>query len=199
MDIFFQLALCLKFLHSKGIAHRDIKRENIIYNYTSHGGQERSDIGQRPQERSDIGQRPQERSDTTGQAKIIDFGLAIDFSINPGSAQLLSGTGIYLSPDYIKAVIKKNVTFPVLEQQDYWALCVLLYYLLYNKPPFEAIDRQSLIHDILDREHMYSPIASEDGTPSFYLDQLFSGKNNNVYECVTSIIDYYKKIISMLP
>jgi serine/threonine protein kinase len=76
---FIQLLRVLKFLHSKGIIHRDLKLENLIRSQP--GAQVDSDI------------------------KLIDFGMA-KFASEPETEESVIGTPLYVSPEILMAASK---------------------------------------------------------------------------------------------
>jgi len=155
LSVFTQVAECITIMHRRGIAHRDIKLENILYNQE------------------------------TGIAKLIDFGLAIDPKINPQTIDVLSGTSLYMSPLYLNAYELVRINMKVLYYQDYWALCVLLYELLYNKPPFLSDSREEIFSMILNRRETYVSIGET--PPTSVLNELFSGKTDDVIMTVDKL------------
>ena len=121
----------LSYLHSRGIAHRDIKLENILLSNSSH-------------DMSDV--------------KIIDMGLAkkvSGFNATPGGAiDTLCGTPFYIAPELIKTTLMKaaGITPPddmarfVGTPADMWSCGVILYSLLSGYLPFDTDGKESMIH-----------------------------------------------------
>jgi serine/threonine protein kinase len=95
----------LKYLHSQGIIHRDIKPQNIL-----------------------LGRDKQNKL----IAKIADFGISKAADANQASASLLLGTIEYMAPEQFnpeKYGINKKVGYNV----DIWAFGATAYYLLTNE------------------------------------------------------------------
>jgi serine/threonine protein kinase/Tfp pilus assembly protein PilF len=83
---------------------------------------------------------------TDGQAKILDFGLAI----SPGATRVtrigtMLGTIAYMSPEQAQARAVDRRT-------DIWSTGVMLYEMVTGKPPFQADHEQATIHLILNEE-----------------------------------------------
>ena len=92
----------LKYLHSEGIIHRDIKPQNIL-----------------------LGRDKQNRL----VAKIADFGISKSADSNQASASILLGTIEYMAPEQFNPErygINKKISYNV----DTWAFGVTAYYLL---------------------------------------------------------------------
>lgn len=92
----------LKYLHSEGIIHRDIKPQNIL-----------------------LGRDKQNRL----VAKIADFGISKNADSNQASASILLGTIEYMAPEQFNPErygINKKISYNV----DIWAFGVTAYYLL---------------------------------------------------------------------
>lgn len=92
----------LKYLHSEGIIHRDIKPQNIL-----------------------LGRDKQNRL----VAKIADFGISKSADSNQASASILLGTIEYMAPEQFNPErygINKKISYNV----DTWAFGVSAYYLL---------------------------------------------------------------------
>ncbi len=96
----------LKTLHDLGIAHRDLKLENVLV----------------------------EKSNTRGKAGICDFDfyLGEEEAINQ---RFLFGTPYWLSPERAAAFLKGAQTKEILFQSDVYALGLILYCLYENKWP----------------------------------------------------------------
>lgn len=94
-------------MHEKGIAHRDLKLENIlVYTATSTV--------------SSYEQR---------YVKIIDFGFSVDVT-KPHDASIYCGTPSYMAPE----IIKRDNPNPL--KTDVWALGILVFYFMCGAFPF---------------------------------------------------------------
>ena len=78
-NIIYTLVKCLEYIHSKGVIHRDLKLENVMFN------------------------RYNNCYDTV---KIIDFGLATYYKSTPEHSRL--GTQLYVSPEVINGSYTKT-------------------------------------------------------------------------------------------
>lgn len=75
-------------------------------------------------------------SELNNQIKLIDFGTASYYQ----SGQKLKefyGTAYYIAPE----VIKKDYT----EKCDEWSIGVIMYILIYGKPPFDGKDDEEIL------------------------------------------------------
>ena len=124
-----QLLSAVAYCHKRGIVHRDIKLENIIY-----------------------------VSEARSSAiKLIDFGLSTTFSSiadngigatrgfepNFGQSRLFlttCGTAHYMAPEVIKGKYAKAC--------DLWSIGVLVYMLLTGRPPFDGPDEATVFRKL---------------------------------------------------
>ena len=115
-----QVCAAVVHLHQMGIAHRDIKPDNVLCtDHDPHKG---------------------------GHIKLCDFGFAAEFNADEAensSFYQLIGTPEYLAPEMVEALLKvrkgetsKGYNFKV----DYWALGCLVYELIAGEPPFLSED-----------------------------------------------------------
>ncbi|KAJ2815499.1 hypothetical protein IWW50_006807, partial [Coemansia erecta] len=107
--LFRQLCSAVRYLHSNGITHRDIKLDNILIKGVSNG--------------------------TISLVKIADFGLAR--AVGDGDMmRTICGTPSYLAPEI---VCRSSSTTPYSKGVDIWALGVVLYALHMNSFPFSKM------------------------------------------------------------
>ena len=109
-----RLAVILDQLHRREVIHKDINPKNIV------------------------------RNPTTGEVKIIDFGLSMiqrGRQAVPDAQAALQGTLAYISPEQTGRM-NRAVDY----RSDYYSLGVTLYELLTARLPFETRDRGELVH-----------------------------------------------------
>ena len=80
---------------------------------------------------------------TSGVVKILDFGIAKISSSDHTKTGLVLGTIDYMSPEQVRA--KKNLD----GRSDIFSAGVILYELLFRRPPFSADDLGAALHRIL--------------------------------------------------
>lgn len=107
------IAEALYFLHSKGIAHRDLKPDNILC----------------------------ENGDEVVPIRICDFDLASGFPINSEkdsckTPELLTpvGSAEYMAPEVVDAWVGESFSYD--KKCDLWSLGIILYIMLCGYPPF---------------------------------------------------------------
>ncbi|KAJ1942954.1 serine/threonine protein kinase, partial [Linderina macrospora] len=104
--IFKQICSAVRYLHSNGVTHRDLKLDNILIKKAPDG--------------------------TIASVKIADFGLAR--AVNDGDLmRTICGTPSYLAPEII---CRNSASTPYSKSVDIWALGVVLYTLHLNSFPF---------------------------------------------------------------
>ena len=98
-----------------------------------------------------------------GVVKLLDFGLAKTFPVNPAAARLsadatvagvILGTGAYMAPEQ---AMGKNVD----QRADIWAFGVVLYELLAGRRPFRGADRQHTIAAVIEDAPDFTPIPPQ--------------------------------------
>ena len=113
--IWLQMLLAVRQLHEASVVHFDIKPDNFVF--------------------------------VDHRLKIIDFDLS---SMVPAHdpylhrKQAYVGTRPYLSPEAIKPVNPSKGVHKVGKEADIWALGVILYEMVYGKPPFSDLEEQNL-------------------------------------------------------
>jgi len=133
LPIFIQTTAILGEIHAANIIHKDINPSNIIWNQT------------------------------TGQIKIIDFGISTVLPReNPSlkNPNQLEGTLPYLSPEQTGRM-NRAMDY----RTDFYALGVTFYELLTHRLPFESDDPMELIHCHLAKQatppHQFNPEIPE--------------------------------------
>ncbi len=108
-----RMAVILDQLHRREVVHKDINPKNIV------------------------------RNPTTGEVKLIDFGLAMiqRGRQQAGAQSSLEGTLAYISPEQTGRM-NRAVDY----RSDYYSLGVTLYEMLTGRLPFETSDRAELVH-----------------------------------------------------
>lgn len=140
LQIAFQVVQALKFIHSKGCAHRDIKLENVVF-------------------RDRIGSDGTLRSD----AVLVDFGLAFDerhAKINSSKSSDRCGTVGFVAPD-----INTRIEYDP-QRADVWSVGVLLYSMIALKLPFKSKEPFALLFearncDAIFKEQVWSAISKD--------------------------------------
>ncbi|MEQ2292656.1 MAP kinase-interacting serine/threonine-protein kinase 1, partial [Ameca splendens] len=107
------IAQALDFLHTKGIAHRDLKLENILCEYT----------------------------DRVSPVKICDFDLGSGVKLSSACTPITTpelttpcGSAEYMAPEVVEAFTDETSFYD--KRCDLWSLGVILYILLSGSPPF---------------------------------------------------------------
>ncbi|KAJ1964784.1 hypothetical protein GGI12_001190 [Dipsacomyces acuminosporus] len=107
--LFKQICSAVRYLHSNGVTHRDIKLDNILIKLTPTG--------------------------LISSVKIADFGLAR--AVGDGDLmRTICGTPSYLAPEII---CRSSTSTPYSKSVDIWALGVVLYALHINSFPFSKL------------------------------------------------------------
>jgi calcium-dependent protein kinase len=157
-----QMLSAVRYLHSKGIIHRDLKLENFLFS--------------------------SQKADS--ELKMIDFGLSKHFEIGESHHDKASSWRSLLSmPAYMFFISKHTSLFVTLqvgtpytvapeiiqgaydEKSDIWAVGVITYLLLSGETPFGGLDGESLLlvkANIMRAQVLFEPAdvwdhVSEDG------------------------------------
>ena len=135
---------CVCFLHRKGLAHRDLKVENLMFVPTEgveavekHGGRRSFFNGFRSNSRKGEEARARRRRASSDRGsslealslKVIDFGFGKIRSSNCWKASTPCGTTRYMAPEMVEGRAYCQAV-------DLWSLGCILHYMLFGKLPF---------------------------------------------------------------
>ena len=139
VHLLLDLLRATRFLHSHKICHRDIKPENCLLYYLPNPY---GDSNQQPSGRKDILQ---------ATLKLTDFGLATKLMDND-PLRMVCGSPTYVAPEIIYQD-EEGYDLAV----DIWAVGVISYILLCEKPPFISTDgsQDSLFDAILSGNYVF--------------------------------------------
>jgi serine/threonine protein kinase len=105
------ICMAIKYMYKRGIAHNDIKPENMMLN------------------------------ETTGEIRFIDFGLSCKkekCALGPGSRA--SGTPYYMDPVQFNKIMKGQYVSPEERSSaDIWAFGIMIYEMIMGDKPMHAI------------------------------------------------------------
>ena len=138
LQVFVQVVLAVEALHKQGIAHRDIKAENVVFIDENDGGFGGMGMSQSAQE-SSVADTIAARA--SAGAKLIDFG-----SCGPLDSPMtdLAATAHYVAPEVLACCGYGDVVGSMQPyggaECDLWSLGVLLYFMLSRRLPFSARD-----------------------------------------------------------
>jgi len=128
-----QMAAAIRYIHSMGIVHRDIKLENWVF-----------------------------ASPAQERLKLIDFGLATRIVGEGKTRKLMQmcGTCYYVAPEIIglkNGAICKGDGYA--QEVDIWALGVLIYMLVSGMPPFNGKTHADVIWSVANFKYCDDPLA----------------------------------------
>ena len=107
----------LEALHSRNILHRDLKLDNILVCFNSE--QDKTDLNM-----------------MKCKVKITDFGFST--IIKEDLAHTVIGTPVYMPPDMVEAMNRKQKIQSYAQKADIWSLGVLCYEMLVGAIPFNG-------------------------------------------------------------
>ena len=126
-----QIVNVMKYIHSKGIIHRDLKLDNILLNFNSENDKNNLNM-------------------FGAVVKIIDFGLATHMG-NSNLCYSAVGTPLNAEPQIVKKMndnnlgINKEKMIAYDQKADIWSLGTLCYEMLIGKSAFNSQSMQELI------------------------------------------------------
>ena len=145
-----QVFVAISYLHSQGVFHGDIKRENILLESLDESINAKNTINSIEKD-SNIQKEisnPKNISDKTRkllkelstiEVKLVDFGAAKMFSSHKRMSGII-GTTYYCSPEVIDNLYR--------EECDEWACGILMYILLTGYPPFDGDSEEEIFDKI---------------------------------------------------
>jgi predicted ATPase/class 3 adenylate cyclase/predicted Ser/Thr protein kinase len=158
LDAASQVATALGRLHAQGIIHKDISPSNLCVNLS------------------------------TGEVKIIDFGTATTFSVEPPvfkTPEVMEGTIAYMSPEQTGRMNRQ-----LDHRTDFYSLGATLYEMLTRQRPFEAEDEVEMVHCHIAREPV-PPHRRNPGVPlalSKIIGKLLAKKAEDRYQSADGLI-----------
>lgn len=119
-----QLASALAFLHGRGVAHRDIKPQNVLFsepppNITPGSARSEAAIGS-----------------NACAIKLCDFGFAVQSGGKP--VRTICGTPQYMAPELATAAMSSRKGYGAFEV-DLWAFGAMVFELLEGRPAFSGV------------------------------------------------------------
>jgi len=115
VEVVINAALALSYAHARGVIHRDVKPENILY-----------------------------LSEGAKQIKLIDFGYAGVWTPERPLTGLC-GTPDYVAPEVLSWYDDEENGTPYGKGSDLWSLGVLLYVILSGCSPFSADEEEAIL------------------------------------------------------
>lgn len=139
---FWELTDAVNFMHAKGVAHRDLKLDNVLLKKPAQG---------------QAGRR---------HCRVVDFGLSRRcFSPTTGITLMRghAGTRPYMAPEIVAySVDKEHASRYNPMSCDVWALGVCLYCMLTKSYPFERVDTPAALAHMRDEGARMSRIGNKE-------------------------------------
>ena len=138
-----QVVNAIKYIHSKGIMHRNIQLGNIMINYSNTEDLKKINL-------------------LKGTIKIIDFGLAVK-----GLGKTFLNNKQYTDPFILKKYHeslagKSNIKLMYDQTIDIWSLGATCYHMLIGKPVFDANSLNDLIKNVEEGNYTVPTILSSE-------------------------------------
>lgn len=133
-----QVLEALGYLHAQGVAHRNVKPENILLDCADGVGWPES-------------------------AKLADLSLAAPIGARD-PARALVGTPEFLAPEV--AAVQRGPAPRLCAEADLWAAGVTLYFLLSRTLPFDGADASAVLRKVRSAKFDFSPVAFQGVSPA---------------------------------
>ena len=140
-----QIISAFKYIHEKGIIHRDIKLQNILLNYDTNEDKKNKNL-------------------MKATIKIIDFGFAAMID-KAGLKYSTLGSPLYMDPLILKEVQKRGKKTNKLgydQKADIWSLGTICYEMAIGQCAFDADKIDELIQKIEKGEYMIPTTLSQE-------------------------------------
>ena len=140
-----QIISAFKYIHEKGIIHRDIKLQNILLNYDTNEDKKNKNL-------------------MKATIKIIDFGFAAMID-KAGLKYSTLGSPLYMDPLILKEVQKRGKKTNKLgydQKADIWSLGTICYEMAIGQCAFDAEKIDELIQKIEKGEYMIPTTLSQE-------------------------------------
>ena len=119
-------------LNSQNIIHRDLKLDNIIFNYEN---------------QEDLLLKKIKKA----QIKIIDFGFARYLEKNEKAESIL-GTPVFMDPNILNNLYSQTIGYN--KKADIWSIGVITYIMLTGNLPFDGHSCEDLFKSIKERKYI---------------------------------------------
>ena len=119
-NIMHQIILAISFLHKQNCIHRDLKPANVLLKYEN-----------------------MDQEGTKITCKVTDFGFAVKKERQSQQMSLSLGTAPYMAPEILAEEYYDQAI-------DVWAIGIIAFELLFDKRPFDGVDRKQVWNQIRD-------------------------------------------------
>lgn len=130
LELVYQIAIILDYLHLRDVAHRDLKPDNVIFRIAPNSKQMPSPV-------------------------LIDFGLGLKRKIEPS---VNAATVAYASPERVRTLLRPDGYQPTEQAFDYfpsdvWSLGIIAYELLTGRHPFGDENQRTALAEMIMNGH----------------------------------------------